>query len=204
MLLRVRNTHSLNVKHGPTAVTTGTNRLGEISMKTLKNVLGEIGKLNGQDDKVEGETPQEKSLNQGKIETFDKMLDSLSGFSKTVAKKILNNDFINKVDKDMNGLGDEAMRHALKKLINSAVKESVNSIIRKIAVILTVIISFLSIITTIVTHIIGGNITIPIVFLLSLVALNWVITSIISKSLAGKISGLIFNAVEEKITQFRK
>jgi hypothetical protein len=135
------------------------------------------------------------------LETFNTLLDSQTGLTKTVAKKILNRDFVDALNKIMNSGGAEDKNDGLKKLIDIAALKTTDSIRRKIAVTFTIILSLLAVIVTIVTLVLKGNIIIPLVIFAVIIAIIWIVTGNIFKLFAQKMSVTIFKAVESKISE---
>ena len=133
---------------------------------------------------------------------FNELIDGLGGFSKAAAEKILNNNFAEEVKKSLNSYGVENASDFVKKLVETASRKTVNRITQKVAIILTVIISIIFVIGIIVTLAAGGNIVIPIMALVILIAIVWVVTGLISNGIARKVSDILFKAIEERINQF--
>ena len=134
------------------------------------------------------------------LETLNTMLNSQTGLTKTVVKKILNRDFVEALNKIMNSDSAENKNDGIKKLIDIAVQKVTGGIRRKIAVIFTVIFGIIGVIASIVTSVLGGNIIIPLVIFAVIIAIIWIVTGSIFKTFAHKISGIIFKAVESKIS----
>ncbi|MDR0516830.1 MAG: hypothetical protein LBH25_07270 [Fibromonadaceae bacterium] len=135
-------------------------------------------------------------------QTFNELFGSLTGPSKWIATKILKNDFADKVKRILNNSSVEKASEALKKLIETATQKTASVIRLKIAMVLTIIIGILTVLAIIGASTVGGNIMLPIVVSVILIAIIWFVTGIISKFIVRKISGIIFKVIEGKITQF--
>jgi hypothetical protein len=133
------------------------------------------------------------------LETFNTLLNSKNWLTKTAAKKILNRDFVEALNKIMNSSGAEDKNDGLKKLIDIAVRKVTDGIRRKIAVTFTIILSLFAVIATIVTLVLNGNIIIPLVIFAVIIAIIWIVTGNIFKHFAQKMSATIFKTVESKI-----
>jgi Flp pilus assembly protein TadB len=134
------------------------------------------------------------------LETFNTLLNSQTGLTKTVAKKILNRDFVEALNKIMNSSGAEDKNDGIKKLIEIAVRKVTDGIRRKIAVTFTIILSLFAVIAAVITLVLNGNIIIPLVIFAVIIALIWIVTGNIFKHFAQKMSAAIFKAVESKIS----
>lgn len=140
-------------------------------------------------------------VNQLQSGFLKEQLENLSGMTKMVAKKILNNDFINEAKKSINSNDVEYTRKTIKILLYTTTQKVMNKIGQKIAVILTIISGIPFIIAILIILAAGGNIIIPIVSLITLIILIWVVAYQICKQISRKSSEIIFKAIEEKIIQ---
>jgi hypothetical protein len=131
---------------------------------------------------------------------LNELTGNLKGLTKRFAIKVLNSDFIEEVKKILVSYGIEAAKVALKKYIQIATQQTTNVICRKFAIILSIITIIFTLFAIILISAIGGNIIIPIVVLVILIVMIWSATSITSKLIARKISGIIFKAIEGKTT----
>lgn len=127
---------------------------------------------------------------------LDDLPGNLTGLSKIVAKKVLNNSFSEEVKNSIISFGVENASKTVKKLIKSAAGNAVSGILKNFAMALTVITCIISVIVIIVTLISGGNIVIPITILAVLVVLIWICTILITNKIAHKVSEIIFKAIE--------
>jgi Flp pilus assembly protein TadB len=137
-------------------------------------------------------------------QTLNELTGNLTGLTKLVATKVLNSGFTEQVKKVLDNSSVENASNALKKLIETAVQKVANGIRLKVAMILTVIVGIFAVFAIIAMLAAGGNIIIPIVVFAVIIAIIWFVTGTISKLIARRISGIIFNAIEGKISQFQK
>jgi Flp pilus assembly protein TadB len=130
------------------------------------------------------------------LETFDALFNKQTGLTKTITKKIINNDFVEALNKILISTGVGDINDAVKKLIEKAVREVTNSVRRKIATIFTIIFGILGIIITLVTLAAGGNVIIPLVIFAIIIVVIWLVTGNIFKRIANKITDKIFTSVK--------
>jgi len=133
---------------------------------------------------------------------FNELTVNLTGLTKLLAIKILNSDFIEKVKRILNNYGVENANDALKTLAETAVQKAANGIRWKIAIISTIIVGIFTMLAIIVLLAAGGNIVIPIVIALILIAIIWFATGAITKLIARKVASIILKEIKSKITQF--
>jgi len=141
------------------------------------------------------------SAGQIQLETLGKFTDNLTGFSKIIAKKILNSDFLEKAKNSLAGSDITAAKTTLKLVVDKATQNAANAVRLKIMVILTVIVGILAILAAIVVKAAGGSVAIPIVVAVILVLIIRFISIMITKSIANKVSGIIFKSIEGEITK---
>jgi hypothetical protein len=135
------------------------------------------------------------------LETFNSLLSSLKGPTKMVAKRILNRDFVEALNKIPDDPGKEDINNALKSLLETAARKVTNAVARRIAVVCTVIVGIIAIISIIVTSATGGNVIIPIVIFAVIIVIIWIITGKTSKNVAHKVSDKMFKVIESKIVK---
>jgi len=135
-------------------------------------------------------------------ETLNELTINLTGLAKLFATKILNNDFAEEVKKILSSYGVEKANYVLKKLIETAVQKVANGIRWRIAIISTIIIGIFAVLAIIAVSAANGNIVIPIVIAIILIAIIWLVTGIITKLIIRKATSIILKAIESKITQF--
>jgi hypothetical protein len=133
------------------------------------------------------------------LEKFSPLLNNLTGLTKVVAKRILNGDFVEALDKIMSSSGTEDKVNASKDLIRIAVRKVTDAIKRKIAVIITVITGVLGIIITLVTLAAGGNVIIPLAIFAVIIVLTWIITGNVFNGIANKITDKLFASVKTMV-----
>jgi hypothetical protein len=134
------------------------------------------------------------------LETFTPVLNNLRGPAKFAAKRILSPDLVEAVNAIPVEDGTVDTNEALKSLIGLAAKKATGGIRRKVAGIFTVIFGIIAIITTPITFFLDGNIIIPLSVFAVIIAIIWVVTGIIFSRIANRISGIIFKAIESKMT----
>jgi len=135
-------------------------------------------------------------------ETINKFTDNLTGFSKVIAKKIMNGDFAEKVKRISMDYGSAKSKNALNMLVRNTVLAAANAIRLKIMVILIVIVIILAILASVITVTFNGSVAIPIIVAVFLVLIMWTISIIVIKSIANKVSGMIVKSIEGEITKF--
>jgi hypothetical protein len=134
------------------------------------------------------------------IESFTPLFGRLRGPTKWVAKRILNPDLVDALNAIPNKDGVVDSNEALKNLIALATRKVTNGIAAKIALIFTIVLGVIGVITTTVTFFTGTHIIITIVIFAIILMCVWIVSYKISKLTARKISGIIFKAIESKMT----
>ncbi|MDR2584094.1 MAG: hypothetical protein LBC75_11485 [Fibromonadaceae bacterium] len=135
-------------------------------------------------------------------ETFNELMVNLTGLTKLLAIKILNNDFAEEVKRILNNYGVENANDALKKLVETAVQKVANGIRWKIAIISNIIVGIFAILAIIVLLAASGNIVIPIVIAIILIAIIWFATGAVTKLIVRRVASIILKEIKSKITQF--
>jgi len=133
---------------------------------------------------------------------FNELTVNLTGLTKLLAIKILNSDFAEEVKRILNSYGVEKANDALKKLVEATVQKAANGIRWKITIISTIIVGIFAMLAIIVLLAAGGNIAIPIVIAIILIAIIWFATGAITKLIAHRVASIILKEIESKITQF--
>jgi len=136
------------------------------------------------------------------LETLEQLFGNLTGLNKWVAQKILHSGFIEEIKKTLNRTERNEINNALKKLVEMAIQQTTNALGRKVAFILTIIAGVFTFLVVIVTLVAGGNVVIPIMVSIILIAIIWFVMGKMSKLIATRVSGMVFEAIEGKITQF--
>jgi len=144
---------------------------------------------------------QNNTSSQFQLETLEQLFGNLTGLNKWVAQKILNSGFVEGVKKTLNRTDRNEISNALKKLTDMTVQQAAKALGRKVATILTIIVSVFASLAAIVMLAIGGSIVIPIVAFVILVGIIWFVTGQMSKLIASKASGMIFKAIEGRLIQ---
>jgi hypothetical protein len=134
------------------------------------------------------------------LESFTPLFGKLRGPTKWIAKKILNPDLVDALNASPNRDGVVNSNDALKNLIALAARKVTDGIGAKIALIFTIVLGVIGVITTTVTFFTGTHIIITIVIFVIILILPWIVSYKISKLTARKISGILFKAIESKMT----
>ena len=145
-------------------------------------------------EKTSTDINNEKQILSDKL---NEAMGSLKGLSGKVIRKILNNDFLVKIIKI-------ADKHLLKKNINSITQNAVFQITGKIGLILSIIILVIMLFPFFITLAAGGKIIIPVIVFAVIIALTWLIISIITGKITNGISGLIYGKINDIICAYQQ
>ncbi|MCL2624123.1 MAG: hypothetical protein FWD31_10710 [Planctomycetaceae bacterium] len=136
------------------------------------------------------------------LEALEQSLGNLTGLNKWVAKKILKGGFIEKIKKTLNSDNANEISNVIKKLVDTAAQQAAIAVAAKISFVLTIIAGLFALLAVIVTLVLGGNIIIPIAAFAVLIVMIWFVTGSISRTIARRVSGVVFKTIEGKISQF--
>ena len=137
-----------------------------------------------------------ENTNQHQSEKASRLINRLTGLSKSIAENIMNSDFTEEIKNNLNKHGIKDSNDVLKKLVGVTVKKAVNRIKRKIILIPNIIAGIFTIIAVAATLVTGRNILIPIIASVILFLIIWLISSAIFNSITRKISRIVFKVVE--------
>jgi hypothetical protein len=144
---------------------------------------------------------KDNTTNQSQLETLKQLSGNLTGLNKWVAQRVLSSDFIEKIKKVAKGTGTGEINSAVRNLIDTAVLQAANVVLRKFALILIGIVGVFTLLVAIVMFFAGGNILIPIIAFVVLFAITWFVTGLIAKLIARGVSGAVFKVVEGSIAK---
>jgi hypothetical protein len=133
------------------------------------------------------------------LESFTPLFGKLRGPTKWVAKRILNPDLVDALNAIPNRDGVVDSTEAFKNLIALAAGKVTNGIGARIALIFTIVIGVIGVITTTVTFFTDTHVIITIVIFATILMGVWIVSYKISKFAARKISNTIFKVIESKM-----
>jgi len=125
---------------------------------------------------------------------------SLKGTTQKVAEKIINN-----YSEILSSFSTDNIKPGLENLVSQILIQIANTVCRKIALLISVILILITLIIMIITIIAGGNLAIPFIISATLIGFVWlsakIIPSVIASMISKIISNMVYKAIQDVFTQ---